>query len=162
MVRLFGRAFFDDGAFVLQPFLDIIGNPNHRKAFFNSLLLALAVGIGGTMLGFLFAFTAVRAGLSKRVMGFIDTATLLPLISPPFTISVAILFSFGARGLITYDLLGIKGFVVYGFMSTAAAEIITYFPIAYLTLRLILASIDPNIENAAFSMGRRAGVFFAP
>ena len=117
------------------------------------LTLALAVGIGGTALGFLFAFTAVRAGLSKRVMGFIDTATLLPLISPPFTISVAILFSFGARGLITYDLLGIKGFAIYGFMSTAGAEIITYFPIAYLTLRPILASIDPNIENAAFSMG---------
>ena len=153
LARLFGRAFFDDGAFVLQPFLDVVGNPNHRKAFLNSLLLALAVGVGGTALGFLFAFTAVRAGLSKRVMGFIDTATLLPLISPPFTISVAILFSFGARGLITYDLLGIKGFVVYGFMSTAAAEIITYFPIAYLTLRPILASIDPNIENAAFSMG---------
>jgi iron(III) transport system permease protein len=106
LARLFGRAFFDDGAFVLQPFLDVVGNANHRKAFLNSLLLALAVGVGGTALGFLFAFTAVRAGLSKRVMGFIDTATLLPLISPPFTISVAILFSFGARGLITYDLLG--------------------------------------------------------
>ena len=96
LARLFGRAFFDNGAFVLQPFLDVVGNPNHRKAFLNSLLLALAVGVGGTALGFLFAFTAVRAGLSKRVMGFIDTATLLPLISPPFTISVAILFSFGA------------------------------------------------------------------
>jgi iron(III) transport system permease protein len=150
---LFARAFVDGGAVSFQPLLDVVNNPNHRRAFGNSLILALAVGIGGTALGFLFAFTAVRAGLSKRVMGFIDTATLLPLISPPFTISVAILFSFGARGLITYDLLGIKGFGIYGFMSTAGAEIITYFPIAYLTLRPILASIDPNIENAAFSMG---------
>ncbi len=150
---LFGRAFIDGGTVSFQPLLDIVNNPNHRRAFGNSLTLALAVGIGGTALGFLFAFTAVRAGLSKRVMGMIDTATLLPLISPPFTISVAILFSFGARGLITYDLLGIKGYAVYGFLSTAGAEIITYFPIAYLTLRPILASIDPNIENAAFSMG---------
>ena len=85
--------------------------------------------------------------------GIIDTATLLPLISPPFTISVAILFSFGARGLITYDLLGIKGFRRLRLHEHRAAEIITYFPIAYLTLRPILASIDPNIENAAFSMG---------
>ncbi len=150
---LFARAFVDGGVVTFQPLLDIVNNPNHRRAFGNSLILALAVGIGGTALGFLFAFTAVRAGLSKRVMGLIDTATLLPLISPPFTISVAILFSFGARGLITYDLLGIKGYAVYGFLSTAGAEIITYFPIAYLTLRPILASIDPNIENAAFSMG---------
>ena len=150
---LFARAFVDGGVVTFQPLVDIVNNANHRRAFGNSLVLALAVGIGGTALGFLFAFAAVRAGLSKRVMGFIDTATLLPLISPPFTISVAILFSFGARGLITYDLLGIKGYAVYGFLSTAGAEIITYFPIAYLTLRPILASIDPNIENAAFSMG---------
>ena len=150
---LFARAFVDGGVVTFQPLIDILNNANHRRAFGNSLILALAVGIGGTALGFLFAFTAVRAGLSKRVMGLIDTATLLPLISPPFTISVAILFSFGARGLITYDLLGIKGYAVYGFFSTAGAEIITYFPIAYLTLRPILASIDPNIENAAFSMG---------
>ena len=150
---LFARAFVDGGTISLQPLLDVVSNPHHRRAFGNSLILALAVGVGGTLLGFLFAFTAVRGGLSRRVTGLIDTATLLPLISPPFTISVAILFSFGARGLITYDLLGIKGYAIYGFMSTAAAEVITYFPIAYLTLRPILASIDPNIENAAFSMG---------
>lgn len=150
---LFVRAFAGDAGFSLQPFLDVVNNPNHRRAFVNSLLLALAVGVGGTVLGFVFAFTAVRAGLSRRWRGIIDTATLLPLISPPFTISVAILFSFGARGLITYELLGIKGFAIYGFKSTALAEIITYFPIAYLTLRPILASIDSNIENAALSMG---------
>jgi len=157
---LFARAFADAGSFSLQPLLEVVGNPNHRRAFGNSLILALAVASGGTVLGFLFAFTAARAGLSKRVVEMIDTATLLPLISPPFTVSVALLFSFGARGLITYDLLGIKGFGLYGFASTAAAEIITYFPIAYLTLRPILASIDPNLENAAFSMGAsRARVF---
>lgn len=150
---LFGRAFFDDGALALSPMLEVLGNVHHRQAFFNSLTLALAVGVGGTLLGFLFAFTAARGALPKRAMGLFDAATLLPLISPPFTISVAILFSFGARGLITYDLLGIKGAAIYGFTSTAAAEIATYFPIAYLTLRPILASVDPNVENAAFSMG---------
>ena len=150
---LFARAFADGGSFSLQPVLEVLGNPHHRRAFGNSLILALAVASGGTLLGFLFAFVAARAGLSKRVVGIIDTATLLPLISPPFTVSVALLFSFGARGLISHDLLGIKGLVIYGFTSTAAAEIITYFPIAYLTLRPILASIDPNLENAAFSMG---------
>src|SRR4029077_11909258 len=62
-------------------------------------------------------------------------------------------FSFGPRGLITYHLLGIKGATAYGLHSTLFAEALTYFPIAYLTLRPILAAIDPNMENAAFSMG---------
>lgn len=105
MAALFGHAFVEDGALVLAQLLEVIGNEHHRQAFLNSLIPALAVGIGGTLLGFLFAFTAACGGLSRRAIGLFDTATLLPLISPPFTISVAILFSFRARGLITYDLL---------------------------------------------------------
>ena len=72
---------------------------------------------------------------------------LLPLVSPPFTTAIAMIFSFGPRGLITYDLLGIKGFTVYGLWSTMFSEALTYFPIAYLTLRPILAAIDSNIEG---------------
>ena len=37
--------------------------------------------------------------------------------------------------------------------STTLAETLTYFPIAYLTLRPILAAIDPNLEEMAFSLG---------
>ena len=79
--------------------------------------------------------------------------TLLPLISPPFTTSIAFIFSFGPRGLITYELLGIRGTNVYGLSSTLAAEVLTYFPIAYLTLRPVLAAIGGNLEEMAFSLG---------
>ena len=43
---------------------------------------------------------------------------LLPLVSPPFTTAIAMIFSFGPRGLITYELLGLKGVTVYGLAST--------------------------------------------
>src|SRR5207247_3267015 len=87
-------------------------------------------------------------------------SVLLPLVSPPFTTAIAMIFSFGPRGLITYDLLGIKGYTVYGFSSTLLSEALTYFPIAYLTLRPILAAIDSNIEGMALSLGAsRARVF---
>jgi iron(III) transport system permease protein len=42
---------------------------------------------------------------------------------------------------------------VYGLHSTLFSETITYFPIAYLTLKAIIAGIDPNIEDMAFSLG---------
>ncbi len=150
---LLARAFTEDGALTLRPLITMAADPNHRVAFANSLLLAFLVGAGGTALGFLFAFTAARARLGRRTLALFDSATLLPLVSPPFTTSVAILFSFGPRGLITYHLLGIKTVTAYGLTSTALAEIVTYFPIAYLTLRPILAGVDPSIENAAFSLG---------
>jgi iron(III) transport system permease protein len=150
---LLARVFTEDGVLTLTPLLTIAVDPNNQRAFANSLLLALLVGAGGTVLAFLFAFTATRARLAPRALAAFDAATLLPLISPPFTISVAILFSFGPRGFITYRLLGMSNVTAYGLTSTALAEIVTYFPIAYLTLRPVLAALDPNMENAAFSMG---------
>ena len=74
----------------------------------NSLLLAALVGVGGTVLGFLFAYTAARAGIPRGSVAALDAATLLPLVSPPFTTAIAMIFSFGPRGLITYHVLGIR------------------------------------------------------
>src|SRR5207244_7473786 len=118
----------------LRPLLTVVADANNRRAFVNSLVLALLVGAGGTLLAFLFAYTAVRARLAPRVVTAFDAATLLPLISPPFTISVAFLFSFGPRGFITYRLLGIGNFTAYGLTSTPLADIVTYLPIAFLTV----------------------------
>ena len=131
----------------------ILTDRHHIQAFGNSLLLASLVGVCGTVLGFLFAFTVSRARLSTTVVAILDAAILLPLVSPPFTTAIAMIFSFGARGLITYELLGIKGFTVYGLGSTLFSETLTYFPIAYLTLKPMLAAIDSNVESMAASLG---------
>jgi iron(III) transport system permease protein len=42
---------------------------------------------------------------------------------------------------------------VYGLTSTFFSEVLTFFPIAYLTLRPLLAAIDSNVEGMAFSLG---------
>ena len=153
LTQLLRRTFEEGGSFSLVNVFNILGDPNQRQALWNSLLLAALVGFFGTVLGFLFAFTAVRANLSKGWTFFLDGAIILPLISPPFTTAIAMIFSFGPRGLITYELFGIKNFVIYGLQGTLFSETITYFPIAYLTLKAILAGVDPNVEDMAFSLG---------
>ncbi len=153
LIGLFLKTFEEGGRFTLSNVISIVGDPNQRQALWNSLILASLVGLSGTVLGFLFAFTAVRANLSKAWTLFLDAAIILPLISPPFTTAIAMIFSFGPRGLITYDLFGIKGFIIYGLHSTLFSETITFFPIAYLTLKAIIAGIDPNVEDMAFSLG---------
>jgi len=141
------------GHFSLANVIETLSTKNQFRAFWNSLLLGTLVGLSGTALGFLFAFTAVRSSLAKGWVRFLDASIILPLISPPFTTAIAMIFSFGPRGLLTYHLLGIRNFNVYGLHSTLFAETITYFPIAYLTLKAILAGIDPNVEDMAFSLG---------
>jgi len=153
LAALFARVLFDHGRFTPDGIAAILTDRHQLRAFGNSLLLGLGVGIGGTLVGFLFAFTASRGKLNRALLTTLDAAVLLPLVSPPFTSAIAMIFSFGPRGLITYELLGLKGVTVYGLTSTLCSEVITYFPIAYLTLRPLLAGIDSNIEGMALSLG---------
>jgi iron(III) transport system permease protein len=153
LAALVARMMVDHGAFTTAGIAAVLTDRHQIRAFWNSLLLALLVGIAGTAVGFLFAFTAARGRLPRVLLTAIDAAVLLPLVSPPFTTAIAMIFSFGPRGLITYDLLGLKGVTVYGLTSTLFSEVLTYFPIAYLTLRPLLAAIDSNVEGMALSLG---------
>lgn len=153
LATLLARVLYDNGALSTAGIAKILTDKAQIRAFWNSLLLAFLVGIGGTIIGFVFAFTATRAKLPRWLLTAIDAAVLLPLVSPPFTTAIAMIFSFGPRGLITYELLGLKGVTVYGLTSTMFSEIFTYFPIAYLTLRPLLAGIDSNVEGMALSLG---------
>ncbi len=153
MAMLLTRIVVDHGALDMGAIAKVLSDRHQIRAFWNSLLLASVVGVVGTSLGFLFAFAATRCRLPRPLLAAIDASVLLPLVSPPFTTAIAMIFSFGPRGLITYDLLGIKGYTVYGFTSTLFSEALTYFPIAYLTLRPVLSAIDSNIEAMALSLG---------
>ena len=153
LAMLLARTLNDHGTFSTAGIVTVLTDRHQLRAFWNSLLLALLVGVIGTALGFLFAFVAARGRLPRVLVTAIDASVLLPLVSPPFTTAIAIIFSFGPRGLITYHVLGLKGVTVYGLTSTLLSESLTYFPIAYLTLRPILAAIDSNIEGMAYSLG---------
>ena len=153
LAMLFARIGQGEGGFSLAGVGTILTDRHQIQAFWNRLLLGALVGVAGTALGFLFAFTVSRARLHPTVVAILDAAILLPLVSPPFTTAIAMIFSFGARGLITYDLLGIKGFTIYGLGSTLFSETLTFFPIAYLTLKPMLAAIDSNVEGMAASLG---------
>jgi iron(III) transport system permease protein len=153
MAMLLARIFWVDGALSFAGLGAVLTDAHQLRSLWNSLLLAMLVGAAGTVLGLAFALAAERCELRPWMRTAIDAAVLLPLISPPFTTAIAVIFSFGARGLITYDLLGIKGFGIYGLGSTFISETLTYFPIAYLTLRPVLAAIDANVEAMALSLG---------
>ena len=153
LAMLFVRMLTDQGHVTTAGLAGILTDRHQVRAFWNSLLLASLVGLLGTAIGFLFAFTAERGRLPRALSAAIDAGVLLPLVSPPFTTAIAMIFSFGPRGLITYELLGLNGVTVYGLASTLFSEVLTYFPIAYLTLRPILAAIDSNVEGMATSLG---------
>ncbi|MGH7101193.1 MAG: ABC transporter permease [Acetobacteraceae bacterium] len=153
LVELLIRAVSVKGGLDLGPAIGVLASPDTWRAFRNSLELAALVGVLGTAAGFLFAFTVEHAGFGRTWRRILDLSILLPLISPPFTNSISFIFSFGSRGIITYHLLGLSHFQIYGLWSTMFSESLTYFPLAYLTLRPMLAGIDGSLEEMAFSLG---------
>ncbi len=86
----------------------------------------------------------------KRLLHLI---TILPIISPPFVGAVSILFLFGFNGLITKQLLQLQDFRIYGFQGVVLSQIFTFAPIGYLSLRGVLESINPTLEDAALNIG---------
>jgi iron(III) transport system permease protein len=146
---------FWNGGPSLDAVRGLVGDWTHRAALVNSLLLAALVGVAGTALGLAFALLAVRANLPRWVGRALDAIVLLPLISPPFTAAIALIFALGPRGLVSYHVFGLTRVNIYGLWGTLLSETLTYFPIAYLTLKAVLANVDPNLEDSAFSLGAR-------
>src|SRR5438309_930482 len=157
--RLLVLVFWNEGP-SLDAVRGLVTDWTHRAALVNSLVLAALVGVAGTVLGFAFALLALRAGLPRWLGRVLDAVVLLPLISPPFTAAIALIFALGPRGLISYHVFGLTNVSIYGLSGTFLSETLTYFPIAYLTLKAVIANIDPNLEDSAFSLGaRRRRVF---
>ncbi len=117
----------------------------------NSVLLAITVGTLSTLLGFLFALLEQRSSLpTRRLLG---AFSILPIITPPFVLGLAMIYLFGRRGFVTYQLLGISTSVFFGPVGVAVAQILAYAPIAFLVLQGIVRAIDATLEEAAETLG---------
>ena len=152
LTRLLLMAFTADGSFALANLRPFIDSWYDRQAAVNSILLGCSVGLAGTVLGFIFAYAVTRLSMPKWLKMAVSAVTLLPLISPPFTSSIALTLSLGPNGILL-ELLGLGNFNFYGFWGTFISETLTFFPVAFMTLSTILARIDPNLEDAAYSLG---------
>ncbi len=130
----------------------------YRNALRNSLGVATLVAAISVVIGYLVAFSLSRTDVPlKRVL---HNTTILPIVSPPFSGAISILFLFGFNGVITRQLLGLRDFSIYGFWGVVASQVFTFTPIAYLSLRGVLAGINPTLEDAAMNVGASRGQVF--
>jgi iron(III) transport system permease protein len=151
LARVLWVGFVPEGAFSLRLFRDAAGSWFIRQALVNSLLMAVLTAVLGVTLGYLFAYTLTRTDVpGKRLLGVV---AILPIISPPFVGALSIILLLGQNGLVTRQLLGIRDFPIYGLPGLLLAQVLTFFPVAYLTLRGVLESISPTLEDAAMDLG---------
>jgi iron(III) transport system permease protein len=121
-----------------------------RRAFLNSMILGVLSATAATAVGFLFAFLACRTSIKgKWLLRFMAT---LPIISPPFMLSLSVILLFGKNGFVT-RFLGLEDFSIYGLPALVLVQTVSLFPLAYLTISGILQSIEGAVEDAALNLG---------
>ena len=116
----------------------------------NSLFMATIVGALTTILGLVFALLVTRTNL--RFRRIIRAMSVLPIITPPFVIGLAIILLFGLSGIVTTffaDLFGVAPTRwIYGLPGIVLAQTLAYTPIAFLVLIGVVESISPSLEEA--------------
>ncbi len=117
----------------------------------NSVLLAIVVGVISTALGFVFALLGERSRLpTRRLLG---PFSILPIITPPFVLGLAMIYLFGRRGFVTHQLLHLSTSIFFGPLGVAVAQILAFAPIAYLVLEGVVQAMDVALEEAAETLG---------
>lgn len=117
----------------------------------NSLFLAIAVGFLTTILGLAFALVVTRSGF--RYKRALRALTVLPIITPPFVIGLALILLFGLSGTVTVyfaDLFGLQPTRwLYGLPGVLIAQTLAFTPIAFLVLIGVVEGVSPSMEEAA-------------
>ena len=155
-----------EGGFAPFQFFRIVTAFGVGRVIFNTLLLALSVGAATTLFGLLFALYATRTTSPLRYL--IRVFYILPIITPPFVVGMALILLFGRAGMINDGLMylfGPQGILlpgtfarsgyIYGFWGIFLAQTLSLTPVAYMVLNGMLATINPAMEEAALTM--RAG-----
>ena len=143
-----------DQGITLDVFTRILAMPTFTRAITNTLKVGFAVGILSALAGLLFAYVEVYVKLRTRFMtGLFRVVSMLPVVSPPFVLSLSMIMMFGKKGLITRGLLGIYDNNIYGFWGIFIVQTMTFFPVCYMMLKGLLKNIDPSLEEAARDMG---------
>jgi iron(III) transport system permease protein len=142
--------------------LDCLSGPKRCGVAWNTLFLALLVGAGTTTLGLAFALIAVRTGF--RFKPLLRALTVLPIITPPFVIGLALILLFGRSGAVTalltewFDIPRSRW--IYGLSGVLIAQLLAFTPIAFLVLIGVVQGIAPSLEEAAQTLRAKSWTTF--
>ncbi|MFD1928494.1 ABC transporter permease [Sporosarcina siberiensis] len=158
VVAVFLKSFgIGSGGFTLQYYERFFQTPNYFRALKNSVSVGLISTLIIILISLPFALYVTRSKsvVSKAYRGI----ALLPLVAPPFIFSLALIILFGRRGIVSSflnDTFGIE-FSIYGFWGVVIAQVLGYFPIAYMMIESSLRSINANLEDASHDLGAGQG-----
>jgi len=149
LARILQHSLWADGSFEPKYLLDFFQKVYYWRPLINSLIVGALVSVCGTTVAFIFAYGITRTDIPGK--GLFRLIAMMPIVSPPFLIALAVILLLGNHGVIT-DALNLD-WDIYGLPGLVLTETLAYFPIAFMILEGVLSKIDPSIEEAALDMG---------
>ncbi|CAG9238835.1 conserved membrane hypothetical protein [Paraburkholderia tropica] len=124
----------------------------------HTLALGVVSATLATLIGGALAMLAQRGAPARSPIAraALRAIAVLPAITPPFAVGLALILLFGRNGLVTReaaDLFDVApGRWLYGVPGIVLAQSLAFAPLAYLTLRTVVARVPASLEEAAATL----------
>lgn len=125
------------------------------EIYLSPLWISLKTVLTTTVITFFLGIAAARwmARYSGRLKSLIDGVFILPLVLPPTVVGFGLLLLFGKHGPLGELLSLIGTSVVFSWPATVISAVVMSFPLMYMTARGAFEQVEPNIEDAARTLG---------
>jgi molybdate transport system permease protein len=119
------------------------------------LWISLATSLTATAITFIVGLAAAvwRERYTGPAMALLDGILLLPLVLPPTVVGFLLLLLFGRNGPLGKLLLRFGATIVFSWPATVIAAAVVAFPLMYITSRAALEQVEPELLQAARTLG---------
>lgn len=137
--------------------LNCLTGGNRCGVVINTLILGILSGVISTALGLALALIVARSGF--RFKGTLRAVSILPIITPPFVVGVALIVLFGRTGVVSgwleffFDVPRSRW--IYGLPGILLAQVLSFAPVTFLVLLGTLEAINPTLEEASKTLGAK-------
>ena len=162
LISMFSGAFQElDGSFTTEGVARNIGDPKiwslaclaggYCGIAWRTFFLACCTATGVTVLGLAFALVATRTVFPFKK--WLRLLTVLPIITPPFVVGLALTLLLGRSGTLTHVIEGATGWELgrwlYGLTGIWIAQMLSFTPISFLVLIGVVEGVSPSMEEAS-------------
>jgi molybdate transport system permease protein len=132
-------------------FLELVTSEDSQAAFWLSLRTSVSSTLACVVLGVPMAMVLARSEF--RLLGLVRSLVLLPLVLPPVVGGLALLYTFGRRGLLgeALDVLGLQ--IAFSTIAVVMAQTFVALPFLVVSLEGALRTAGDRYEVAAASLG---------
>lgn len=125
------------------------------STYLSPLWISLRTVLTSTVITFFLGIVAARwlSRYQGRLKGVLDGLFILPMVLPPTVVGFGLLMLFGKNGPIGKLLLEIGTTIVFSWWATVIATVVMAFPLMYITARGAFEQVEPNIQDAARTLG---------